>query len=72
MLPGWTVNIGLNTQDSRRMETKAHIQRKCSNLEVQGFRVRFGSDLKERNQTTVSFKKICQETLLRNQLKFES
>ena len=71
LLPGWTVNIGLDTHELRRMETKAHIQRKGSNLEARGFKVSFRPYLKERNQITVSFKKVCLETLLRKQLKIQ-
>ena len=69
LLPGWTVNIGLDTHELRRMETKAHIQRKGLNLEARGFKVSFRPDLKERNQITVSFKKVCLDTLLKKPIK---
>ena len=69
MLPGWTVNIGLDTHELRRMETKAHIQRKGLNVEARGFKVRFRPDSKERNQITISFKKVCLEDITKKTVK---
>ena len=72
MLLGWTVNIGLDTYRSRKMESKAYIQRKGSNWEVRGFNVRFRPDSKEKNQITDFSEKYAKKRLLRKQFELES
>ena len=54
------------------MESKAHIQRKGSNWEVKGFKVRLRPDSKGKESDNWLLRKYAKKTLLRKQLKFES